>query len=255
METEAATARRRISFIAAHFTPNQDIISATPLLPMNCSGSLNSVIRRFDNRLYFARQNSVSQACFMRQISSEQGTAGVPLNSSGSTGCYPSATKAPSFSRPAKRQLNFSRTAAPRQDCKLSNSDCPLFSRPNISKGKPLYSLSRLYSAKSNGTAWSPRMDIAESGHNYVMTVEVPGVRSSDIRVEVDDQNLTVTGQRSTQCWNIAGHSNDSITAYHRKEISQGAYRVSWPLPTNANRETVSAELMDGFLQIIIPKL
>lgn len=35
---------------------------------------------------------------------------------------------------------------------------------------------------------WSPRMDIAECGCNYVITVEVPGVSTKDIRVEVDDQ-------------------------------------------------------------------
>lgn len=38
------------------------------------------------------------------------------------------------------------------------------------------------------GIEWSPRMDVAESEGKYVMTVEVPGVRISDIRVEVDDQ-------------------------------------------------------------------
>ena len=35
---------------------------------------------------------------------------------------------------------------------------------------------------------WSPRMDIADCGCNYVMTVEVPGVSIKDIRVEIDDQ-------------------------------------------------------------------
>jgi HSP20 family molecular chaperone IbpA len=38
------------------------------------------------------------------------------------------------------------------------------------------------------GIEWSPRMDVAESDRNYVMTVEIPGVNINDIRVEVDDQ-------------------------------------------------------------------
>lgn len=39
----------------------------------------------------------------------------------------------------------------------------------------------------SAGIEWSPRMDVAESESKYVITVEVPGVSISDIRVEVDD--------------------------------------------------------------------
>ena len=38
------------------------------------------------------------------------------------------------------------------------------------------------------GIEWSPRMDVAESGCNYVVTVEIPGVNRHDIRVEIDDQ-------------------------------------------------------------------
>jgi HSP20 family molecular chaperone IbpA len=38
------------------------------------------------------------------------------------------------------------------------------------------------------GIEWSPRMDVAESDRNYIMTVEIPGVNINDIRVEVDDQ-------------------------------------------------------------------
>jgi HSP20 family molecular chaperone IbpA len=38
------------------------------------------------------------------------------------------------------------------------------------------------------GIEWSPRMDVAESRRNYVMTVEIPGVNINDIRVEVDNQ-------------------------------------------------------------------
>lgn len=38
------------------------------------------------------------------------------------------------------------------------------------------------------GIEWSPRMDVAESGCSYVVTVEIPGVNCHDIRVEIDDQ-------------------------------------------------------------------
>lgn len=45
-----------------------------------------------------------------------------------------------------------------------------------------------LHSTKIAAFRWSPRMDVAESGRNYVITVEIPGVNIDDIRVEIDDQ-------------------------------------------------------------------
>lgn len=38
------------------------------------------------------------------------------------------------------------------------------------------------------GMEWSPRMDIAESGSNFIVTLELPGVNSDDMRVEINDQ-------------------------------------------------------------------
>lgn len=263
METEAA--RRRITTIAGHFSPMDDILSATHLLPMNCSGSLNSVIRRCDNRLYFGRQGSADQACFMRQVSSEESQrtelqcAAAPKSS-----CTPvessNASEVPLFSRPTKMEPNFPRLAAIQPlglDWRLSTLDPPKFSRPNknTTEEVALQSKSKTCS-RTNGVEWSPKMDVAESECNYVVMIEIPGVSIKDIRVEVDDRNLTVTGQRSSQCWKLAADcSNDSFSAYHKREISQGPYQVVWSLPTNVNRDSISAEFLDGFLRIVIPKL
>ncbi|KAF7847030.1 hypothetical protein BT93_L3428 [Corymbia citriodora subsp. variegata] len=96
-------------------------------------------------------------------------------------------------------------------------------------------------------------MDVVESERNYVLTVEVPGVSSKDIRVEVSDQKLTVMGMR--RAWKVSAFSNESIMSYHKREITQGPYQITWPLPTNVNKDRVSAEFVEGFLQIIVPKL
>lgn len=40
----------------------------------------------------------------------------------------------------------------------------------------------------SAGSEWSPRMDVVESGFSYVITLEIPGVSSNNVKVEVDDQ-------------------------------------------------------------------
>uniref|UniRef100_A0A2P2KCP9 Small heat-shock protein n=1 Tax=Rhizophora mucronata TaxID=61149 RepID=A0A2P2KCP9_RHIMU len=104
-------------------------------------------------------------------------------------------------------------------------------------------------------------MNVAESARNYIITVEVPGVNANDIRVEVDDKNLRVLGNRSIQNWRMTAGSRDLISAYHKREILQGPYQVAWPLPLDVNRDNVCAEFTvflkrrDGLLQIIIPKL
>ncbi|KAK2633357.1 hypothetical protein Ddye_032754 [Dipteronia dyeriana] len=272
---EGEVARRRINKIAAHFVAltSDDIISSTThLLPMKCSGGLNSVIRRCGNRRYFARQSAASQACFMRPVSSEHSTtvsnaSQQPLFARPGTGsngpCY--ASEAPLFSRPARMEPEYPNFALPRpallQDCKFSTADDhPKFAKPDgrIGKQDKYLCLKRnIYSAKANGIEGypTPRMVVSELGCNYVMTVEIPGVSINDIRVEVHDQNLTVTAKRSTQCWKVEGCSDgSSISAYQRRKYTEEPYRVFWPLPTDVNKETVSAEFLDGLLRIIIPK-
>ncbi|KAE8675780.1 Alpha-crystallin domain 32.1, putative isoform 2 [Hibiscus syriacus] len=262
MENEAA--RRRISNIAAHFSPNDDVSSVAHLLPMNCSGSLNCAVRRCDNRPYFSRQGSAYQACFMRQVSRAERSVPQPAAPSRSS-CSPSessgASEGPLFSRPKTMDPSFSSLTAIRPlslDWRLPMPDPPMFARPNKSTSEemPVQSVKKTCWSRSNGTEWFPRMDVAESGLDYVIMVEIPGVGIGDIRVEVDDLKLTVTGERSSHCWKLAADgSNDSITAYHKREISQGPYQVVWSLPANANRDSVSAEFLDGILRIVIPKL
>ncbi|CAL5328520.1 unnamed protein product [Camellia sinensis] len=254
---ESQLVRRRMNTIAGHFAiaVADDIAAAAfhifPLSQLiNCSSSLNSVIRRCDNRMHFARQGSSSQACFMRQVSTstEQVSSAqscVYLNKScgsaneGSSNAF----EAPLFSRPiARMQQNYPNVSSiqpvvekcnqphlslrsfPDQTEKLMNNCIPA---PGTE-----YTLFNL--------RWSPRMDVAESGCNYILTVELPGVNINDIRVEINDQILTVVAKNSNQCWRVAS-SNDT---YRKREISQGPYKVVWTLPSNLNKDGVSAEFV-----------
>ncbi|KAK9284380.1 hypothetical protein L1049_023551 [Liquidambar formosana] len=250
METEVA--RRRINLIAGHFAATDDL-AATHVFPMNCSSSLNSLIRRRDNRMYFARQGSSSQACFMRQVSIEQGISaqpGMPPKCSSSANERSSiASEVPLFSRPARMEPKFPKFGVVppmMQDCKLSAPDPPKFSRPNrrIGGQKQFRSKKKMHAPESDGMKRSPRMDVAESRCNYVVTVELPGVGINDIRVEVHDQNLIVMGKSSNQWWKVASYSNDSVSAYHKREIFRGPYHVVWPLPAGVNKDCVSAEFV-----------
>ncbi|XP_062105803.1 uncharacterized protein LOC133817332 [Humulus lupulus] len=296
MEAQAV-ARRRINTIASHFQlPSTDdhSLSPTHVLPMNCSSTLNSVIRRYDNKMYFARQGSVYLPNFMRQTSNEDVIETVNENNN-STTTLNSATRRFDnrlfFARQGSAyQANFMREASndevlpPQPDTPPKSSysrneglyyvspERPSFSRPCLQAqaveqyhaDTPKFSVPsgilshqrEQHSSCSNVMEWSPRMDVAESGRNFVITVEIPGVCVKDIRVEVDDKRLSVAGKRSTEHWKVSGCSNDSTaSAYLRREIVEGPYEVVWPLPSNVNKDSVSAEFLDGFLRVIIPKL
>ncbi|KAI4306059.1 hypothetical protein L6164_029370 [Bauhinia variegata] len=248
---EGEVVRRRINMIAAHFSPN-DESSAAHLLPMNCSGSLNTVLRRYDNKIYFARQGSESLGFFMRQASEEEVNATSHIAPKSS--CVASERRAPCFAKPAGTESDFSNAMA--HVSSFVASDPPTFSRPGkqIERGYQLPSEKKIHNSEVAGIEWSPRMDVAESEGKFVLTVEVPGVRNTDIRVEVDDQKLSVKGRRSTSYRRVADSPNASFSLYHKREILYGPYEVVWPLPTGANKDGISAEFLDGFLQIIIPK-
>ncbi|EOA37740.1 hypothetical protein CARUB_v10012533mg [Capsella rubella] len=273
MELESTTARRRLAAIASHFPATT--YDPASLVPLNCSSSLNSVIRRCDNKISFARQASSEQGFFMRQASTDEDhdeNLGITLKNSvirrcdnrlyfarqGSsaqgffmrqaltdertisqdaapTKC--SATKttgfdssspeyaAPQFSKPAKEEFVFS-SVSPKQQKEMPKPDLP--------------KLANL------GTVWSPRSNVAESEHSYVVAMELPGASINDIRVEVDNINLTVTGRRTSICQRdrVEAGTKASILGYHKQEILQGPFKVSWPLPRNVNKDNVSAEFM-----------
>ncbi|PIA24893.1 hypothetical protein AQUCO_15400001v1 [Aquilegia coerulea] len=127
------TKKRRSFCFVAHF--------AATMMLMNCSSSVNSVARRCDNRMLFARQGSISQACFMRQVSIEESSGAnnsshncVPPHSSCSaikdSSCNPLGT--PLFSRPIqmKPQASIVEYRPAKQECQLSLEGPPKFSRP-----------------------------------------------------------------------------------------------------------------------------
>ncbi|TMW82716.1 hypothetical protein EJD97_005168 [Solanum chilense] len=248
---ESQIVRRRVNMITAHLTAHDDIsASATHLFPMSCSGSLNSAIpRRYDNRMNYARQSSSSQACFMRTTnSSEQGSC------TESTAAF----KASDYAKKSSRAFEGPMFSRPANNCKHNGTveEAPKFARPRTRTNEaPRFQLKeRRNELESNENEWSPKMDVAESGSMYVVSIELPGVNINDIKVEVSDKSLIVSGNRSTQC-KVASYLNGLVSAYHKKEIVQGPYRVFWPLPSNANKNRVSAEFVDGLLQITIPKL
>ncbi|CAL9748077.1 unnamed protein product [Musa acuminata subsp. burmannicoides] len=268
MENADQTVRRRISRIHDHVAASAASDEALPpsphLFPMNCSSTLSTLMQRRDNRLLFARQTPASRGRFMQQVEISQDTGSGGSQPNTLPNCFRSGGSA-SFQNPGEplfsRKTMFdstapsSRTETPmKQDTMFSSYEAPLFAREN--SGRIEKQQLRCGGRRScRGIEWSPRMDVTESGPKYVVTVELPGVRATDVQVEVDDDSLRIMGKRLVSQWRVANGCEGWKPTYHQREILEGPYRVAWPLPKDVNKDGVSAELMDGFLRVTLPKL
>jgi HSP20 family protein len=96
--------------------------------------------------------------------------------------------------------------------------------------------------------AWVPALDIYETKDHYVVTVELPGVEPESVDVSVEDQTLTVRGEREF-------YREIPDEAFHRVERRYGAFARSLTLPSTADVERISASFDKGVLTIEVPKV
>ena len=96
-------------------------------------------------------------------------------------------------------------------------------------------------------TAWVPRTDIIDREKALLVRVELPGLKGDDVEVTVEDDVLTIKGQRTF----VQESEKDNI---YRKEIREGEFSRSMRLPKGLDQESVSATFTNGMLEVTIPK-
>ena len=94
---------------------------------------------------------------------------------------------------------------------------------------------------------WIPPMDLYESGGDYVLTAEVPGVERCDIKLEFSGCKIRVRGQRRRD-------AACTRECYHRLEGHRGRFERTFALPEPVDRKRVRLELRDGLLHLVLPK-
>ena len=100
----------------------------------------------------------------------------------------------------------------------------------------------------SDALSWSPPIDIYETDDSFVVTVEIPGVEGNDVRVEVSGSELSISGNRGFD----AVCSKES---YQRLEGVRGRFRRNFSLPEPLDSARVTANLKDGVLRVVLPKI
>ena len=93
---------------------------------------------------------------------------------------------------------------------------------------------------------WVPPVDLCEGPDEYVLTVEVPGLRREDISIEASADAVTVRGIRRPQ--------DCCPERYEQLERGQGPFSRSFRFTVPVSPESIAADLVDGVLTVRIPK-
>lgn len=92
-----------------------------------------------------------------------------------------------------------------------------------------------------------PRMNICETEQEYRLEAELPGVSENDVEVTLNDDVLTIRGEKQ-------GERSNKQENYHVMERSYGSFMRSVRLPFAASAEDINASFQDGVLTVILPK-
>jgi HSP20 family protein len=93
---------------------------------------------------------------------------------------------------------------------------------------------------------WSPRIDVFEKGNRLVTKVDLPGLKKEDVKVEVTDGHLALSGERRTE----REEKNENV---FRSEREYGRFYRIVPLPEGVKLEDVKATFADGVLEVSVP--
>jgi HSP20 family protein len=96
-------------------------------------------------------------------------------------------------------------------------------------------------------SSFAPAVDVYEDEHKVTLKIEVPGIGEKDIDVRVENNTLTVHGERKIE-------KEEKEENYRRVERQYGSFTRSFTLPNTVDTENVAATYDKGVLKIDLPK-
>ena len=94
---------------------------------------------------------------------------------------------------------------------------------------------------------WIPAMDLVEERDHYVLRADLPGVSEDDVKVELEDNVLTISGERKSE-------HEQRKEGYYRVERASGAFSRSLALPEGIDPDSIQARFEKGVLEVRVPK-
>ena len=95
--------------------------------------------------------------------------------------------------------------------------------------------------------AFAPAVDVYENGEKVVLKLDVPGIKEEDLDIRVENQTLTVRGERKFE-------KEEKEENFHRIERRYGSFFRSFSLPTTVDTENVQANYNAGVLKLELKK-
>lgn len=95
---------------------------------------------------------------------------------------------------------------------------------------------------------WAPSINVSETPNAYVLKAELPGVKKDDVKLQLQDGILTISGERRYE----QDHKDEKV---HRVETAYGSFMRSFSVPEDASADAIEANYKDGMLTVKMPKL
>ncbi len=100
---------------------------------------------------------------------------------------------------------------------------------------------------QAGGEAWAPAVDISEDDEALRFLVEMPGMTKDDVEITLEDNSLSLRGERKFE-------RDEESTHYHRIERAHGSFSRTFHLPSNVDSAQATARFDNGVLEIAVPK-
>lgn len=94
---------------------------------------------------------------------------------------------------------------------------------------------------------WAPSVDVKETEEEFIIHVDLPGVKPEDVDLQVTGDNVVIKGERKFE-------QEQEKEGYHRIERSYGSFQRAFTLNTPVKADEISAGLKDGVLTVKLPK-
>ncbi|HXK07815.1 MAG TPA: Hsp20/alpha crystallin family protein [Verrucomicrobiae bacterium] len=107
---------------------------------------------------------------------------------------------------------------------------------------------SRFFTEPQTNRPWAPAVDIYETENELVLKADVPDVSLKDIDVRMENQTLTIAGERKFE------EKKDSGKGFHRIERSYGSFVRSFAVPSAFDTDKINASYRNGVLTVTLPK-
>jgi HSP20 family protein len=94
--------------------------------------------------------------------------------------------------------------------------------------------------------SWLPQIDVFEKDNRLVTRVDLPGLKKEDVKVEITDGRLAISGERKTE-------GEEKRQNFYRSERQYGSFYRAVPLPEGVKPEDINATFANGVLEVSIP--